>query len=854
MPNKFSYKGTELYYYPLKELEDHGYKINDLPYSIKILVENVYRNLDGNKITEEDLDAIANWKVGKELAFIPTRVVMQDYTGVPLLVDLAAMRDKMVKMGKDATIINPIIPADLVIDHSIQVDYFGTAYSLEYNMKKEFERNRERYQFLKWAQAAFRNLRVVPPGKGIIHQVNLEYLSTVITKSEVKGVLTAYPEVIIGTDSHTTMIEGLGILGWGVGGLEAEAVLLGEPYYMNVPEVIGVKLTGEIQEGVTPTDVVLYITELLRKKNVVNKFVEFFGPSLAHLSVPDRATIANMAPEYGATAAYFPIDDNTISYLTLTNRDGEFVKEYAKLQGIFYDNSKNIRYSEVVEVDLSKIEPSIAGPRNPDERISLKDVKNKLKKEDRKKGKYIEDNSVVLAAITSCTNTSNPTVMLGAGILAKKAVELGLRSKPYVKTSTAPGSPVVAEYLKETGLLPYLEALGFHIVGFGCTTCIGNAGPLPKHIEEDIKNMNIEAYAVISGNRNFEGRINPLLKGTFLASPILVVAYAIAGRIDIDFSSEPLGYDPNGNPVYLKDIWPSLKEINAYMNLALNPELFKRKANIFEGNELWNSLKTPQSETYKWDEQSTYIREPPWFTEEETNELQDIINARILLLLGDKITTDHISPAGPITPDSPAGLYLKKFGVSDLNTYGARRGNHEVMIRGGFFNLKLKNLLVDKEGGYTIHFPDNKVMTVYEAAMQYKKEKVPLVIVAGKQYGSGSSRDWAAKVTKLLGVKAVLAESFERIHRSNLVAMGVLPIEIPDWRTLGIKGDELVNIYIGDLKVRKEVPIEFVKSDGTKITTKGIIRIDNNAELTYVKEGGILNYVLKKFLEHERKS
>ncbi|ADB86919.1 aconitate hydratase AcnA [Saccharolobus islandicus] len=855
MPSKFSYKGSEIYYYPLKELEEKGYKISDLPYSIRILIENVYRNLDGNKITEEDLENITKWKVGEELAFMPTRVVMQDYTGVPLLVDLAAMREKMIQLKKDPKMINPVVPADLVIDHSVQVDYYGTVYSLEFNMKKEFERNLERYQFLKWAQGAFRNLRIVPPGKGIIHQVNLEYLSTVVTKAEVKGLLTAFPEVIIGTDSHTTMIEGLGILGWGVGGLEAEAVLLGEPYYLNVPEVIGVRLSGEIQEGVTPTDVVLYITELLRKKNVVSKFVEFFGPSLSLLSVPDRATIANMAPEYGATAAYFPIDDVTVSYLELTNRDGEFVKKYSQLQDLFYDDSRKIKYTDVVEVDLSKIEPAIAGPRNPDERIVLREVKGKLSKEKKKKGKYVEDNAVVLAAITSCTNTSNPTVMLGAGILAKKAVEMGLRVPTYIKTSTAPGSPVVAEYLRETELLPYLEALGFHLVGFGCTTCIGNAGPLPKHVEEDIKENGIETYGVISGNRNFEGRINPLLKGTFLASPILVVAYALAGRIDIDFYNEPIGYDPNGKPVYLRDIWPSLKEIKAYMNMALKPELYKKNSNIFEGNELWNSLKTPQGDVYSWDEKSTYIRLPPWYTEEKQEELDDIVNARILLLLGDKITTDHISPAGPITPDSPAGLYLKQFGVSDLNTYGARRGNHEVMLRGGFFNPKMKNLLVEKEGGYTVHFPDRRIASVYEVAMQYKKEGVPLVIVAGKQYGSGSSRDWAAKVTKLLGVKAVLAESFERIHRSNLVAMGVIPIQIQDWRSLGIKGDETINIKgIKDLKPKKELVIEFVKSNGEKITTKGIARIDNNVELTYVKKGGILNYVLEKFLENERKS
>jgi len=835
-----------VYYYPLKQLEEYDQKISRYPYSLKVLIENVIRNYDGKKITEDDLDAILGWKVGKEFSFFPTRVVMQDYTGVPLLVDLAAMRDEVKRRGKDPKIVNPVVQADLIIDHSIQVDYYGTSYSLLWNMKKEFERNEERYRFLKWAQSSFRNLRVVPPGNGIIHQINLEYLSKVIDVKEVKGVQTAFPEIVIGTDSHTTMTNGLSVLSWGVGGLEAEAVLLGEPYTMTVPEVIGVKLVGEIQEGVTPTDVVLYITETLRKKGVVGKFVEFFGPSLSKLSVPDRATIANMAPEYGATVGYFPIDYQTLNYLAGTGRDYKLVEKYAKAQGLFYEEVPN--YTEVVEIDLSKIEPSVAGPRNPDERVPLREMKARTEKKKKKKGATVSDNDIVLAAITSCTNTSNPTVMIGAGILAKKAVQYGLRVKPYVKTSLAPGSPVVVEYLKEAGLLPYLEALGFHVVGLGCTTCIGNAGPLPKAVEDDIKQNGLEVYGVISGNRNFEGRIHPLLKGVYLASPILVVAYALAGRIDIDFQNEPIDYDPNGNPVYLKDIWPSLEEIKRYMNLSLNPDLYKKKyERIFEGDENWKSLKVEEGDTFKWDPNSTYIKEPPWFTI-ESPKLEDIKNARILLLLGDKITTDHISPAGPISPDSIAGIYLKQFGVKELNTYGARRGNHEVMIRGSFANPKLKNYLVDKEGGFTRHFPDGKVMTVYEASELYKREGVPLVIVAGKQYGSGSSRDWAAKVTALLGVRAVLAQSFERIHRSNLVAMGVLPIEIPDWRSLGIKGDEEVSIIgLSDLTPKKRVTIQF-RSEEKVITTEGLVRVDTSTELEYVKEGGILKYVLNKLL------
>jgi aconitate hydratase len=838
-----------IYYFPLKQLEELGFDIYSLPYSVRILVENTLRNLDNKKITLEDLDAIASLKTGKEFSFLPTRVIMQDYTGVPLLVDLAAMRTEIQRLGKDPLIVNPVIQSDLIIDHSIQVDYYGTSYSLQLNMKKEFERNFERYKFLKWAQKAFRNLRIVPPGNGIIHQVNLEFLSKVVEVKEFKGRQTAYPEIVIGTDSHTTMANGLSVLSWGVGGLEAEAVMLGEPYTMSVPEVIGIKLVGDVKEGVTPTDVVLYITEKLRKKGVVGKFVEFFGPSLSRLSVPDRATIANMAPEYGATVGYFPIDFQTINYLSSTGREYKLVLKYAQTQGLLYDESSTPKYSEVVTVDLSGIEPSVAGPKNPDELVPLKDLK-KLFAGERRKGRNISNYDVVLAAITSCTNTSNPTVMIGAGILAKKAVEHGLKVKPYVKTSLAPGSPIVVEYLKESGLLPYLEALGFHIVGFGCTTCIGNAGPLPKEVEEEIKEYNLDVYGVISGNRNFEGRINPYLKGVFLASPILVVAFSLAGRVDIDFFNEPIGYDPNGFPVYLKDIWPSMKEIAEYMNLAYNPSLYvKKKDSIFEGDENWKRIEVTQSEVYYWDESSTYIRMPPWFSMDY--KFGDILNARILLLLGDKITTDHISPAGPISTDSIAGRYLRELGVKELNTFGARRGNHEVMLRGGFSNPKLKNFLVDVQGGYTKHFPDGKIMTVYEAAELYKKEGVPLVVVAGKQYGSGSSRDWAAKVTALLGVRAVLAESFERIHRSNLVAMGVIPIEIPDWRSLGIRGDEVVNIYLGDLKPKSRVKIEFERGD-EKISIEGLARVDTSIELEYVKNGGILKYVFNKLL-HEYK-
>ncbi len=806
----------------------------ELPYSLRVLAENSLRN-----DFQDSAKKILERKVGEEIRFLPTRIVMQDYTGVPLLVDLAEMRSEAERRGADPLLVNPKVRSDLVIDHSVQVDYYGTSYALKMNMKKEFERNMERYRFLKWAQSSFTNLRVVPPGNGIIHQVNLEFLSSVI---DVKDGM-AFPEIVIGTDSHTTMIGGIGVLGWGVGGLEAEGVMLGEPYYMNVPEVVGVRIEGTIKEGVTPTDIVLFLTELLRGKGVVGKFVEFFG-DLSSLPVPDRATISNMAPEYGATVGYFPIDENTLSYLRGTGRDAETVEKVSKEIGILY--SEEPKYDKVIEVNLGEIEPAIAGPRNPEERIPLRKVKESVTKLlGGGKGKVIDDGSVVIAAITSCTNTSNPSVMIGAGILAKKAVSYGLRPKPYVKTSIAPGSPVVISYLADSGLLPYLESIGFHVVGFGCTTCIGNAGPLPKEVEDDVKN-GISAFAVLSGNRNFEGRINPFLKGAFLASPELVIAYSLAGKMNIDLTSEPIGVDPNGKAVYLKDIWPSNAEIAEAYKLAMRPEIYeRRKEAIFHGDENWEELQVKGGTSYTW-EDSSYIVEPPWFSVKR--KVRDIQKGRILLLLGDKVTTDHISPAGPILPDSPAGMLLSSMGITELNTYGARRGNHEVMMRGGFSNPKLRNFLTERQGGFTRHFPDGEEMSVYDAAMRYMKEGVDTVVVAGKQYGTGSSRDWAAKVTYLLGVRAVLAESFERIHRSNLVFMGVVPIEIPSWKELGINGKEEVSISgLNAIKPRSEVDVTF--SGEKEIKVKGKVRVDNEAELNYLKEGGILYYVFDKMIK-----
>ena len=861
-----------------------------LPYSVRILLENVVRHYDGFVVREDDVKAVASWTktAGKrEMPLHPARVVMQDFTGVPAVVDLAAMRDAMRELGGDPKKVNPVIPVDLIIDHSVQVDYFGTSYALPFNMKREFERNWERYSLLKWAQKAFSNFRVVPPGKGIIHQVNIEYLAKVVMLRNHNGEPTAFPDSVLGTDSHTTMINGLSVLGWGVGGIEAEAVILGQPYYMLIPEVVGVRLEGELPEGATPTDAVLYITEKLRKKGVVAKFVEYFGPGVKKLSVPDRATIANMAPEYGATMGFFPIDEATIAYLLGTGRDPAHVKlveQYAKLVGLWYSEDSPVpQYSDVVVIDLNDVEPSISGPSHPEDRIPLREAKERtskiideyLKKKGRGKVKVrvevageegeVTDGSVVLAAITSCTNTSNPTVMLAAALLAKKAVERGLKTKPWVKTSNAPGSRVVPEYWKKLGLMPYLEALRYHITGFGCTVCIGNSGPLPAPVEEAIKKHDLYAVTVLSGNRNFSGRIHPLAQGNFLASPPLVVAYALAGSIDIDFYNEPIGYDPNGEPVYLKDIWPTAEEVRKAVEEAMDPELFKAKySNIFEGDENWDKLPAPDTDTYPWDPKSTYIRKPPFFEgmKLEPEPPKDILGARVLVMAPDRISTDHISPAGRISPDSLAGRYLLEQGVSprDLNTCGSRRGNHEVMMRCTFDNPRFRNLLVpDREGAWTIYWPTGEVMHIFEASERYKKEGVPLIIIGGKNYGVGSSRDWAAKGPYLLGVKAVIAESFERIHRSNLVGMGVLPLEFmpgENAKTLGLDGSEVYDI-IGiseGLYPGKILTVRAKKSDGRVVEFKVKARLDTPIEVEYYKHGGILRYVLRKLLKGEIKA
>ncbi|WP_291767420.1 aconitate hydratase AcnA [Caldivirga sp. UBA161] len=862
----------------ISRFEEIGFKVSKLPISIRILLESVVRNYDGKAVKLEDVESLLKWdpkaQYPKEIPFIPARLILQDFTGVPLVADLAAMRDAVAKLGKDPKVINPLVPVDLVIDHSIQVDYFGVSDALRLNMELEFERNKERYIFLKWAQSTFSNFKVVPPGRGIIHQVNIEYLAKVVFINQNNA--SAYPDTVLGTDSHTTMVSGIGVLGWGVGGIEAEAVMLGQPHYITIPQVVGVKLVGEPREGVTATDIVLNITEFLRKRNVVGKIVEYYGPGIKALPAWDRATISNMAPEYGATTGLFPVDELTLSYLRLTGRDEAHVKlveDYLKHVGLFYVEDYEPTFSESYQFDLSEVEPVIAGPRNPDEKIPLKMAKATVSKlideyANSRGGKRssivdlgdlkanLRDGAVVIAAITSCTNTSNPTVLIGAGLMAKKAVEKGLRTKPWVKTSLAPGSRVVTDYLTAAGLMPYLEALGFHVTGYGCTVCIGNTGPLPEPVAKAIRENDIYTVAVLSGNRNYEGRIHPLVKAAYLASPMLVVAYALAGRIDVDFDNEPLGYDPNGKPVYLRDIWPSISEVNSIIKSTVVPELFRRKyADVYKGDELWEGLKAPSGLLYQWDPSSTYIRRPPFFDNitPEPPPLRDIKGARILLLLGDKITTDHISPAGSIPLDSPAAKYLMESGVKpeEFNTYGARRGNHEVMVRGGFSNIRLRNFMVNRDGGYTIHWPDGKVMTVYEAAVQYQSEGVPLVIFAGKQYGSGSSRDWAAKATLLLGVKAVIAESFERIHRSNLVDMGVLPIQLPEgvnWRGLGLTGNEVVDV-IGieeGLEPRKKLKIRITKPNGEVKEVEATARLDNEVEVEYYKHGGILPYMLRR--------
>jgi aconitate hydratase len=860
--------------YRLDRLEQHGFSnVSRLPFSIKVILEAILRQVDGFEIKAEDVESLVNWDASsvqqKELPFKPSRVIMQDFTGVPAVVDLAAMRSALDHLGGDPKRINPEIPVDLVIDHSVQIDYFGSSFALVNNAQREFERNRERYEFLKWGANSFRNFRVVPPAMGIVHQVNLEYLGQVVSTRDLSGNRVAFPDSLVGTDSHTTMINALGIVGWGVGGIEAEAVVLGQPIYMLTPEVVGFKFTGELPDGATATDLVLTVTNILRNHGVVGKFVEFFGPGVRRLSLQDRATIANMSPEYGATIGFFPVDQETLRYLENTGRSAAhvaLVERYCREQGLFRSNDMSDPvYSDLIELDMSTVEPSIAGPKRPQDRIMLQDAKyafeNELKTtfgvKNSDNSEDIDHGSVVIAAITSCTNTSNPTVMIGAGLLAKKAVELGIDVKPWVKTSLAPGSRVVRDYLEAAGLIPYLEALRFHIVGYGCTTCIGNSGPLPEDVAREVVERDLVVTAVLSGNRNFEGRINPFVKANYLASPPLVIAYALAGTMDIDFESEPLGKDPNGLPVYLRDIWPTQAEISDYISDALNPEMFKKEyGNVFDGNETWNQIAVGEGDIYDWDPDSTYIQEPPFFvglTLEEPD-IKLIKNAHVLAVLGDSVTTDHISPAGAIPADSPAGLYLLSHEVEqrEFNSFGSRRGNHEVMMRGTFGNIRIQNkLLPEVEGGFTVYFPTDTPMSIYDAAMRYKEDGTPLVVIAGKEYGTGSSRDWAAKGTSLLGVKAVLAESYERIHRSNLVGMGVLPLQFKQGENaevLSLTGREKISIdeLDNDLRPLQEVIVRAVQNDGSEKQFRMVVRIDTPVEVKYYRNGGILHAVLRE--------
>ena len=847
--------------------------VNELPYSIKILLENLVRNEDDLTVTKSDIEAIINWHdhaAKKEIAYRPARVLMQDFTGVPAVVDLAAMRDAIKKLGKNPTDINPLQPAELVIDHSVQVDNFGSKNAFNLNAKLEYERNIERYKFLKWGQSAFSNFKVVPPDTGIVHQINIEFLARCIFTKEIDGLNFAYPDTVVGTDSHTTMINGIGVLGWGVGGIEAEASMLGQPISMLIPKVVGFKLTGELSEGTTATDLVLNIVEKLRIHGVVGKFVEFYGDGLNNLSLGDRATIANMAPEYGATCGIFPIDDETIEYMKLSNRDEsqiELIKKYSEKVGLTRDDCNNAKYSENLELDISTISPSIAGPKRPQDRIDLKNAKESYQKEVSSitskgsssqinlegKNFEIKNGDVVIAAITSCTNTSNPSVMIAAGLVAKKARELGLERKPWVKTSLAPGSMVVTEYLKNSNLIDSMEELGFHNVGYGCATCIGNSGPLIKEISDGIKENDLVAVSVLSGNRNFEGRVHAEVKLNYLASPPLVIAYAIAGSMNIDITSEPISKDRNGNDVFLRDIWPTNNEVNNILNSSLTAEQFKSSyENIYDGEEEWRNIDVTKNNQYEWDD-STYIANPPYFDNLSDKDLviDEISSAHVLAYLGDSVTTDHISPAGNIKEDSPAGKYLvsKNVKPSDFNSYGSRRGNHQVMMRGTFANIRLRNKLVPHiEGGYTIHIPSKKEMTIFDAAMEYKKSSIPTIIIAGKEYGSGSSRDWAAKGPKLQGVSAVLAESFERIHRSNLVGMGILPLQFLDGEngdTYGLTGMEKFNIIGIKSGEAKTVTIEADNGNEVKTFTANV-RIDTPQEIKYFKSGGILQYVLKQ--------
>ena len=937
----------EVTYYSLKTLDEkvEG-DVFSQPFSIRVMLESLLRNAGGEFVSQEDVEALASWpeSVGGELPYLPARVVMQDFTGVPAIVDLAAMRSAMQAVGGDPKKINPLVPTDLVIDHSVQVDAFGSAAALQFNAEREFERNHERYEFLKWGQQAFDNFSVVPPATGIVHQVNLEYLA--------KGVLVkdgvAMPDTLVGTDSHTTMINGLGVLGWGVGGIEAEAVTLGQPYYMLVPEVIGFKLTGALQEGVTATDLVLTVTQMLRAHGVVGKFVEFYGEGLSKLALPDRATIANMSPEFGATCTYFPVDAETTKYLRGTGRDEELielVEAYYKEQGLWRtDEQPEPRFSETLELDMDTVESSLAGPTRPQDRLSLADVKpafrqalaemvgldhalvsngssnghadangeatatstgeshtsddtESMEASDTPGGAadatgegeadptsggesesdepqaepsgsitvtvdgeeiYLKHGSAVIAAITSCTNTSNPSVMMGAGLVAKKAVEKGLSVAPHVKTSLAPGSKVVTEYLQTADLLPYLEELKFDVVGYGCTTCIGNSGPLAEEITQAVEENDLVVAAVLSGNRNFEGRINPDVQANYLASPPLVVAYALAGTVDIDLSNDPLGEDSDGNPVYLKDIWPSQEEVARAIENALDPEIYKNQyANVYTGNEQWNEVDVPSGDLFEWDPDSTYIQEPSFFKDLDPDaaDLKDIEGARVLVKVGDSVTTDHISPAGAIPSKMPAGKYLLEKGVEsrEFNSFGSRRGNHEVMVRGTFGNIRLRNQLVEKQGGYTIHLPDGEETTIYEASLKYEEEGVPLMVLAGKEYGSGSSRDWAAKGSFLLGVKAVIAESFERIHRSNLIGMGVLPVQYAEGEnaeSLGLTGHESFDITgLADLEPGKELTVKATSDDGDTKEFKVKARVDSPVEVEYLRNGGILHTVLRQMLK-----
>ncbi|WP_429911866.1 aconitate hydratase AcnA [Glycocaulis sp.] len=872
--------GKSYQYFDLKEAEKNGLTgASKLPYTLKVLLENLLRFEDGSTVTKADIQAVAEWtKTGKsshEIQYRPARVLMQDFTGVPAVVDLAAMRDATKALGGDPKSVNPLVPVDLVIDHSVMVDVFGTADSFKRNVEREYERNGERYKFLKWGASAFDNFRVVPPGTGICHQVNLEYLAQTVWTKDEDGVTYAFPDTLVGTDSHTTMVNGMAVLGWGVGGIEAEAAMLGQPVSMLIPEVIGFKLTGKLPEGATATDLVLTVVQMLRKKGVVGKFVEFYGAGIDNLSLEDAATIANMAPEYGATCGFFPVDNETIEYLASTGRDAsrvKLVKEYSRAQGMFRpERTDEPVYTDTLHLDLASVEPSLAGPKRPQDRVALSDAADEFAQVLDSEFKKLEDGgrqvrvegeeysvghgSVVIAAITSCTNTSNPSVMLGAGLVARNAVKRGLKVQPWVKTSLAPGSQVVTDYLARAGLQDDLDALGFNLVGYGCTTCIGNSGPLPEKISKAIAEGDLVACSVLSGNRNFEGRVNPDVRANYLASPPLVVAYALAGTMNINLTEDPIGYDEGNEPVYLKDIWPTSAEIAEVVRSAVTPDMFaSRYADVFKGDEYWQGIESGSGLTYDWPD-STYVANPPFFEGMTTDVTppSDIKDARILGLFGDSITTDHISPAGSIKAASPAGKWLQTNGVEPLefNSYGARRGHHDVMMRGTFANIRIKNQMVPGvEGGVTIHYPSGEQMAIYDAAMKYAEENRPLVVFGGKEYGTGSSRDWAAKGTRLLGVRAVITESFERIHRSNLIGMGVLPLVFKDgqsWSSLGLKGDETVTLDgVSAITPRADVKAVITSSDGTSKTVTLRAAIDTENELDYFKNGGILHYVLRQ--------